>query len=1042
MYKPEHFEDPQVTGINRMKPRAYYIPFDKTPNDLTLANALKRNESKKFKLLSGNWKFLYSDEGYTILPQNFFGADFDINSLDDITVPTCWQTEGYDICNYSNIRYQIPCDPPFVPDSNPCGLYIKDIYLNEEFVSEDTHIMFEGVNSCFYLWVNGEFVGMSKGSRLQSEFDLTKVAKPGKNRFAVLVLKFSDGTYLEDQDSWRFSGIFRDVYLLSRNKSHINDVFMRQEFHENGDVTLYCELVGHEKLKSNVLLVSKCGLKAIASEDVTLDEIGYAAAEFTLKNPILWTAETPYLYKVIVTSGTETLIFDVGIRKIALKEDGAFAVNGQTVKLKGVNRHDFHPLFGQTVPIDWMTDDLKLMKQFNVNCVRTSHYPNDPRFIELCSYYGFYVVDETDIETHGLMPSWPLNNSLANDPIWADAYLDRMARMVERDKNAACVVMWSLGNEAGYGVNHDRMAAWALERDPDRLTHYEGANMHQTDEEDFFSIRSYMYPHLEWFKEYAEDDTKKRPYFLCEYSHAMGTGPGDLWDYWQIINKTPKYIGGCIWEFWDHGLAAKRFTDDNGNEYTFPARGYKKALERLGFSKKEINEMKSFDFVAYGGDFGDKPHDWNFCLDGLVFNDRTPHTGFKEAKAVYAYARLENKDIKNGLIRVCNDYDFINLSHLYLSWTLEMGGEVLASGFVMDLITKPHETEIIKLNFDLPKNNGFCALNYKFLYKNNNAWAYHGLEMANGQIVICDEITRLSIPIKPSKKIKATHERNNLHICSEDFHHIFDLRKGAFTKISRNDVDFITAPVTFDVWRAPTDNDRNVKDKWRGWGLDRIQTKIYEVSWEINENKCLIKTKYALGSYSEAPILRGEAIWTIDSTGKINLVTDVNIDEYKHLHEKQLFLPRFGLKFVMPSGSEEVEYFGYGPNESYQDMRRSSYKSLFKTTVNDMFVNQTFPQENGARYSVDYAIVNDNRKMGIVFECGEKPFSLSCSHYSNEDLDKAMHPFNLTKLEETIVNIDYRNSAIGSNSCGPDLFSAYRFDEREFRFDVSFTPVV
>jgi len=623
--------------------------------------------------------------------------------------------------------------------------------------------------------------------------------------------------------------------------------------------------------------------------------------------------------------------------------------------------------------------------------------------------------------------------------------------MVERDKNAACVVMWSLGNESSYGKNHDEMALWTQRRDPSRLVHYAGADFYQTDEADNFPFRSCMYPSQEWVREYAVDPEKTRSYFFCEYSHAMGTGPGDLQDYWDVINKTPKLIGGCIWEFWDHGLTAKRYTDAAGKTYTVPFRGYKKALERLGVSLAAAQAMDVVTFTAYGGDFGDHPNDKNFCLDGLVYADRTPHTGFKEAKQVYAYARAEAEDVLRGKVRVYNDYDFIDLSHIYLDWCLENNGVAMASGTVLHLPVKPHAAAVVDLGYDLSANPalGCCTLNLTFRYKNDHpminhyTWATPGLEMAATQLILAEALVvpKLTLP-HPTRALQVVEKDNALHITGGDFYHVFDLHLGAFTKIARQGKNFITQPVTFDVWRAPTDNDRRIYKLWQTWGLDRINTKTYETTWECPGN-CQINTRYALGGYTETPVLRGTATWVIDPAGKITLTTTAHVDERKKMPgEAQLMLPRFGLRFVLPPGTDQLEYFGYGPHESYVDMRRSVRKGLFRTTVDAMFENYAMPQENGARYGVDYTFVSSEGMAGMLFEAVDHPFSLNAMHYTSHDLFHAQHPHELVKREETVVNIDYKNNGIGSASCGPSLYKPYRFDERDFTFKVAFTPLV
>ena len=1060
MFIPTNFENPLTPHENRQPPRAHYIPFDTLPADITLANVLARGQSTRFLSANGNWAFAYFPEGYRELPEGFEAADFCTAAMDTLTVPSCWQTEGYDICHYTNVNYPIPCDPPYVPTKNPCGLYARDLYVSEDWNGKDVFINFEGVNSIFYLWVNGTYVGMSKGSRLPAEFDITNHVKSGYNRVTVLVMKYCDATYIEDQDCWRFTGIFRDVYLLARDKERVWDVFLRTEFTpEQKPVTVYCDLKGNPGVKTTARLFAEDGLTLIGEETLELDEFGFGIAEFKVENPVLWNAEQPYLYKAIVTFGGETLIFDYGIRVFALAENGAFTVNGTPVKLKGVNRHDFHPEYGQAVPLDWMRDDLFLMKQHNVNCVRTSHYPNDPRFVALCSYYGFYVVDETDHECHGMRPDL---DALSKDPLWEDTYVDRIERLVERDKNNACVFMWSLGNESGYGGNHDKMAYWARERDPDRLVHYEGANPHQKgDEEDFLSVISRMYPSLDWMKEYAENEKNTRSLFLCEYSHAMGNGPADLWDYWELINKTPRFIGGCIWEFWDHGLTALRYTDKTGKTYTVPKRGAEKALAYLGISPAQAAEMACVTFTAYGGDFGDKPNDSNFCLDGLVYADRTPHTGFKEAKAVYAYARAEWVDADKGIIRVFNDYDFIDLSHLYMEWQLENNGEVILSGIVPSLTVAPHSSREIKLNFEIANRNdmGFCALNLHFRYiMNGNAgtgkvaalyapWVKHGDEMAFCQLIVTNTRALPSatfIPVCTKTALETNEDKKILYIKNNVFSYAFDLQKGLFTQLTFRGIPFITEPLDFAVWRAPTDNDRNIQNAWRGWGADRAVTHCYNAEWSVpDENTCIIKTRYAMGAYTEPPILRGEATWTVTNDGRVALTTTVDVAERNKMWDNtRLPLPRFGLRFVLPPGYERVQYFGRGPHENYEDLCRSTYKALFSTTVDEMFENYAVPQENGARSRVDYAYISDEGQRGLLVTAAEKPFSLNAAHYTTHDLDTAKHPHELTKLTNTILHIDCRHNGIGSNSCGPELLEKYRFTDAQFTFDVSFVPVV
>ena len=1040
MFKPTNYQNPQVNHENREPARAYYIPYDKNAPPSNFANAnIDRKMSTRLLSINGEWDFAYFEDGPHTLPSNFYEKNFDFGNYDRITVPSCWQTEGYDICHYTNINYPIPCDPPFVPTKNPCGIYSRDIFVGENFTGKDVFINFEGVNSCMYLWVNGAYIGMSKGSRLPAEFDISTHIQPGNNRITVLVLKYCDATYIEDQDCYRFSGIFRDVFLLARDKERVRDVFIKIDLpSDNNHTTLNVELVGTPGLITNVYCIDSKNGHQLYNTAALLDASGKTTAALTINSPKMWNAETPHTYQVIVEAADEILIFTTGVRQISIAENGAMLINGVPVKLKGVNRHDFHPLHGQAVPLEWAKNDLILMKQHNVNCVRTSHYPNEPRFIELCTILGMYICNETDIECHGMQPDLSF---LSKSEDWTPAFLDRMERLVERDKNQASVIMWSLGNESGHGPNHVKMANWASDRDQSRLVHYEGAHHQQTHEKDCYSMISRMYPGLAEFKAYAEDPTKTRPYFLCEYSHAMGTGPGDLMDYWEIINKAPAMIGGCIWEFWDHGLEAKRFTDENGNVFTVPSHGYKKAMARKGFSAQEVSNMDVVTFAAYGGDFGDHPNDGNFCLDGLVTSERKPHTGFYEAKAVYAYARASLHNVANNILEVeiYNDYNFISLDHLYMEVQIVGGKHTTSTIIVNDLDIAPQSSKVLKLGSidESWLQNTFCAVNISFRHKNTCDMYNHGDEMAFTQLIVKDE-PAVALPQASNSSISIIEDGHLICIRGQNFYYVFDTVQGAFTQLSKDGKNMITAPISFDIWRAPTDNDRNIQHAWRRAGMDRASTHVYKT--QITQD-AVISMSYAIGGYTNVPILRGEATWSINATGAVSLSTKVKMTENPCMHGgEQLPLPRFGLRFVMPKGAENVEYFGYGPGENYVDMRRSAHKGHFATTVDEMFVNYEVPQENGARYDVCKMQITDAFGCGLVFE-SSTGMSFNAMHYTTADMDKARHAYELVKHDETFVNIDFKHSGIGSNSCGPDLLKKYRFDELDFVFDVVFMPV-
>lgn len=992
----KYWEDLNVMEVNREKPRAYYIPY----GDVDTAAEKKRGKSPFYQTLNGNWKFRYHSS-IKFVEDGFYEEETDVSSWDDLIVPSCWQVKGYDQCHYTNVNYPFPCDPPYVPDENPVGVYVRKFNVSDMWNEKQKYIVFEGVNSCFYLWINGRFVGYSQGSRIPAEFDISEYVRAGKNKMAVMVLKWCDGTYLEDQDLWRFSGIFRDVYLLARNKSHIRDVFNRQTLSEDlKSAIINCEISTVGSCNVTVELKDDNG-KVIASRDTAIEREGNI--EVKVENPVLWNAEKPYLYKLYVSCGDEVLFFNVGFRKIQIV-DGVFMINGKAVKLKGVNRHDSHPELGQTIPVNHMIKDLMLMKRHNVNTIRTSHYPNDPRFLDLCDEYGFYIVDEADLECHGVVRAGDFH-MLTKNPEWEKAFVDRAIRLVERDKNHPSVVIWSMGNESGYGVNHIAMAKWTRNRDNTRPVHYEGAaaKYNGNPDTECLDMESRMYPPVDFVDEYGANENNKKPLFLCEYSHAMGNGPGDLKDYWDVIYKHPKLMGACVWEWCDHGIKAKA---PNGQ-----------------------------DFYAYGGDFRDKPNDGNFCIDGLIYPDRRPHTGLLELKKVIAPVKLEAEDLKKGKIKVTNLYDFIDLSDIVFMWKIEKDGEVAEQGEVSDLSVAPGASGVLELDYNVPEmSSSRYFLTVSCLQKKDTTWAERGYEISFEQfeLTVAKEIVNKNSYLAP---IKVEEKDHLVAIEGLDFYHVFDMFEGGFSKISRNNVNMIYAVPKFNVWRAPTDNDRNVKHKWMQEAYERAKMKVYSAKvTNCSDTSVEITVEYSLGGYIKLPILKGTAVWTVDGSGQISLNTKVKV------REDLLFLPRFGLQLPMPQGTEEVEYFGYGPHENYVDKRHSVRKGKYLTTVDDMFENYVMPQENGSRYGTEWAVVSSEQGMGLKFT-GCPEFSFNAAHFTPEDLTEAEHTYELNKRKETIVNIDYKMSGVGSNSCGPELLEKYRFDEKEFEFKLSINPV-
>lgn len=1006
--KEKYWENPGVLHINCLKPRSYFIPYESEDR----ARKGFRDSSAYFQSLNGLWKFKYH-ASVNDVKDGFYQQDFEAHKWDDwdsIPVPSNWQMYGYDVPNYTNINYPYPCDPPFVPDENPAGLYIRDFDLNS--LEKDVYLVFEGVDSCFYVWINDEFAGYSQVSHMTSEFDITRYVRQGKNRIAVMVLKWCDGSYLEDQDMWRLSGIFRDVFILRRENVHISDVFVKTLLDEacNSGVyskgTLQCsvEVSGDIPLEIHGILKDSCG--RIVSEK-TAAITGKGMLEFEVEAPELWSAEEPDLYDLYLHANGEVILLRSGFRKIEVRE-AVIHINGKPVKFKGVNRHDSHPELGHTVTLDHMKQDLLLMKLHNVNAVRTSHYPNDPRFPGLCDELGFYLIEEADLESHGAQVTgdW---NMFADDPDYEAAHMDRMQRMVERDKNHPCIVMWSLGNEAGFGRNHISMARWAKERDNTRLLHYEGAFTPGLDhgyDTSCLDVYSRMYASVSEIEEFLLSNIEEKlPYILCEYCHAMGNGPGDLKEYWELIYKYPRFAGGFVWEWTDH--AVKTHTPD-GTEY-----------------------------YAYGGDFGDIPNDGNFCMDGLVYPDRTPHTGLLELKNVIAPVRIEAVDLPQGRIKIMNLYDFRDLKHLALNWKIEKDGVVAGSGAIFDLNAAPHTSELLTLPFKMPeKADARYFLTVSLSYKKDMGWAKPGYELCFEQFELpVGKIKKNKIGFDELVCMEVSETDNELNIAGYNFCYTFDKNKGTFSSIRFNGLEMLSGEPVFNVWRAPADNDRNIKHKWLENGYDRLKMRNYCTKvTDTGEKHIEIHTEYSLGARQFRPLLRGTIVWTVYGNGDIILETKARIGD------SLPFLPRFGLCLRMPAGNERVRFFGYGPHESYEDKRRSTYKSDFSTTVDAMFENYLMPQENGSHYSTEWAVVANRLGMGLLF-AGMNEFSFNASHYTAEDLTAAGHPYELSKQEDTIINIDYRQSGMGSNSCGPELLPQYRLSEKDISFRVKIKPV-
>ena len=1008
------WQNPEILQINREKERAYFIPFHSEEAAATLHD--HRGASAWLRLLNGEWSFRYFGR-YKDAYEGLFRKDCDISGWDKIAVPINWQMVGYDIPQYTNVDYPYTVDPPFVPDENPVGVYARDFVLPDSWTGRDTFVVFEGVSSCFYLYVNGERIGYSQGSHLQSEFNIAAHCRPGKNRISVKVLKWCDGSYLEDQDFYRLSGIFRDVYLLSRSKNRVRDIFLTAQF----DCALRDAVFSVRLEKEGTSGADKADFKLLAPDGKAVIEskVGFGDPSiFGVPSPQKWNAETPWLYKAIVAFEGEWIPVDFGFRKIEVAENSALLINGAPVKLKGVNRHDTDPVLGHYTPIGHMRRDLEIMKQHNVNAVRTSHYPNAPEFYRLCNQYGLYVIDEADMEMHGFgdmdtsdrgykafEKSWPIEL-----PQWKNAFLDRASRLVERDKNHPCVIMWSLGNETAIGTNITAMADLIHERDNTRLVHFERVSADARDnpgkyDDSYVDVCSAMYMGLNGLEKEGENPGKdSRPFFLCEYVHAMGNGPGGVEEYWDLIYKYPRLIGGCVWEWADHSVVLK---DEAGRQY-----------------------------FGYGGDMGEFPHSGNTCNDGCVMPDRRPYPGLREIKAVYRSVKAKLADTEDGRItfEVFNIHDFSDLSGLCVNWSLECDGKEIAHGSFASPKIEPKKSGRITIDTLLPKSAWYGVyLNLSFCLEENTVWANRGFEVAAAQLEIPVPKAKTVFAAKPVPPVSLFEGDERLVLEGETFSYVFNNFYGAFESIKRHGVEFLDSRPVLGVWRAPTDNDRGVRHRWLDENLDRVVGKVYSVNTEKNGDGFTITVNGSLGAPARAAFAKTTVRYDILPSGEI--LVDVSAD----IRERMMFLPRFGFEFAMPSGNEYIEYFGFGPEENYSDMKNHVRMGLFQSTVTQQYFPYIRPQEHGNHYNVKWATVRDMSGRGLAVKAGNK-FEFAASHFSAADLVSATHTNELRPRKETFVRFDFKNGGIGSGSCGPYTYDKYLVNDKSIRYSLGIMP--
>ncbi len=937
-----YYEDPKKTSLNRMKQRCYYIP----------------QGDAEYTLLNGQWDFAFFENG---------DAANEPEKWDTIKVPSCWQLCGYEHPNYSNINYPYPCDPPYVPDLNPAGIYQRKITVND--TSKQTYLVLEGVSSCAEIYVNGDFVGFTQGSHLQAEFDITDFVHPGDNWLRIKVYKWCCGSYLEDQDFFRFNGIFRDVYLLSRPKGHLTDIAL--------------------SVSGNDIFI-KTDKKAMVSlydgETLLQQKTIYKTGSFTVKNPKKWNAEQPHLYTLLFTCAGEEIIQKIGFREITVSEKSELLINGSPIKLRGVNHHDSTPHSGWCMTKEELYKDLLLMKELNINTVRTSHYPPSPVFLNYCDELGFYVILETDIETHGMIRSVPNIQNWGNawtpqeywpshNPAWRGEMVQRMERAFDRDKNHSCIIMWSTGNESGHGPNHEKMIQWLRAHDTGRLIHCEDASRFQMS--DHADVYSRMYLSPAELEQTALDKNYSQPIMLCEYSHAMGNGPGDVWQYWEKFLKYPNLIGGCIWEWTDHTVLMS------------------------GVAK-------------YGGDFeGELTHDGNFCCDGLTFADRSFKAGSYEARAAYAPFRFE---LKGGKIHYQNWFDFNDMSAYDVRYVITCDGTVLEDKTVK-IEAKPRQTAIITPERALPKECRLGAAINVSLLKDGKEIAC--LESPIKCKMIKQEIT--------SSLCALTEDNFRIYAKGERFQYTFSKQLGHFESIIIDGKEQLQAPAKMTAFRAPTDNDRNMVpfwmfiNIWQGENLDREFNKTYHA--EIKNG--IIKVKAGVAGVSRRPYFQYDMSVSIFANGAVTYHINGNVAENAE------FLPRLGFEFKLPKENNAFGYFGYGPGESYCDMMHHAKLAYYSSTAEQEYVKYARPQEHGNHTGVKLLEIGN-----MAFTCA-KGMDINVSQYSAHQLYQAKHTDEIGESDGIYLHIDYKQSGLGSNSCGPKISPEFSLSEKHIDFTVT-----
>jgi len=1016
------WENPGIYAVNKRLPHANRI-FFLDQETLTDYN---------FKSLNGEWDFKYLSDHNTY-QQEFYKNEFSTLDWDQITVPSNWQLEGYDRPHYTNVNYPFPVEPPKVPSENPAGLYRREFYLSPDLEGEQNLIRFEGVDSAFYLWLNGEYIGYSQGSRLAAEFDLSEYLNyGGENTLAVKVIKWSDGSYLEDQDMWWLSGIFRDVYLYSQPFFQIEDFKIESEFKRNLELgILKCdfEVLSYQEYISEGSQIKidlydqgvKIAEKRLELSELKKTRLNKFKTELEVTEPVPWSAENPYLYQLEIRllnpagEKIQTVRQKVAFRTVEIK-NAQLLVNGQAVMIRGVNRHDFDPDLGRTVSREKMEEDILLMKKHNINAVRTAHYPNHPYFYELCDKYGLYVLAETDIECHGMEPvgRW---DELAESEDWRGAFLDRMERMVEHYKNHPSIIIWSLGNESGFGDNHRKMAELTRRLDPTRPIHYEGDR-----KQEIADIIGPMYPSIDQTAELAQKQEK--PVILCEYAHAMGNGPGELKEYWDVFYEYPSAQGGFIWDWLDQGIAV----ENSAGEICY----------------------------TYGGDFGDQPNDKNFNINGLVFPDRTPSPGLTEYKYIMAPFKIKDFDFKAGKVKIENQFNFIDSSDYRLNWEVKTAGLVIESGS-QDFTLRAGDTQDFKVEglrlSDLEliiEEKGIeiesalpvdSYLNFSIVLKNSQSWAAAGHEITFKQFKLPYIFDSLYHPAQKHLKNKSLSINENdlyLKVKGDQFSIFFDKGTGKLSEYIYRGKSLIEKGPELSFWRAPIDNDNtdityNYTAEWKKQGIDKLRQRLDELKIvETKANYIVIKSRFTIGPAAKDLLIKAELNYKIYNNGEVELDAAGEFAD-----QKEYSLPRIALELELSQDLETVSWFGRGPGESYPDSKRAAYIDLFTKKIGELHTPYVYPQDNGNRSENKWLQFKNRVGAGINFY-NSREFDFTAHCYSKGDLELAQHDCELPFRDEIYLELIHKNRGLGSTSCGPRSLKKYELKVKEFEFQIRF----